>query len=67
MGMQNFIKIYQKVQKIGPISLFSEFEPRQNLDQSQMIFTNLISYIFTSLQYQYVYKIESQYSFQFKR
>ena len=28
MGMQNFIKIYQKVQEIGPVSLFSEFEPR---------------------------------------
>ena len=24
MGMQNFIKIYQKVQGIGPVSLFSE-------------------------------------------
>ena len=35
MGMQNFIKIYQKVQWIGPVSLFSEFEPRQNLDLSQ--------------------------------
>ena len=38
MGMQNFIKIYQKVQGIGQVSLFSEFEPRQNLDQSQMSF-----------------------------
>ena len=45
MGMQNFIKIYQKVQEIGPFSLFSEFEPRQNLDQSQMSFDNLIGYI----------------------
>ena len=45
MGMQNFIKIYQKVQEIGPVSLFSEFEPRQNLDQSQMSFDNLIGYI----------------------
>ena len=45
MGMQNFIKIYQKVQEIGPVSLFSEFEPQQNLDQSQMSFDNLIGYI----------------------
>ena len=27
------------------ISLFSEFEPRQNLDQSQMSFDNLMGYI----------------------
>ena len=45
MGMQTFIKIYQKIQEIGPVSLFSEFEPRQNLDQSQMSFDNLIGYI----------------------
>ena len=45
MGMHNFIKIYHKVQEIGPVSLFSEFEPRQNLDQSQMSFVNLIGYI----------------------
>ena len=45
MGMQNFIKIYQKVQGIGPVSLFSEFEPRQNLDLSQISFDNLIGYI----------------------
>ena len=44
MGMQNFIKIYQKVQGIGPVSLFSEFEPRQNLDLSQIPFDNLIGY-----------------------
>ena len=31
--MQNFIKIYQEVQEIGPVSLFLEFEPQQNLDQ----------------------------------
>ena len=47
MGMQNFIKIYQKVQEIGPVSLFSEFESRQNLDQTQMSFDNLIGYIFS--------------------
>ena len=45
MGMQNFIKIYQKVQGIGPVSLFSEFEPWQNLDLSQISFDNLIGYI----------------------
>ena len=45
MCMQNFIKIYQKVQEIGPASLFSEVEPRQNLDQPQMSFDNLIGYI----------------------
>ena len=46
MGMQNFIKIYQKVQGIGPVSLFfSEFEPRQNLDLSKISFDNLIGYI----------------------
>ena len=45
MGMQNFIKIYQKVQGIGPVSLFSEFEPRQNFDLSQISSDNLIGYI----------------------
>ena len=45
MGMQNVIKIYRKVQGIGPVSLFSEFEPRQNLDLSQLSFDNLIGYI----------------------
>ena len=45
MGLQNFIKIYQKVQGIEPVSLFSEFEPRQKLDLSQISFDNLIGYI----------------------
>ena len=45
MGMQNFIKIYHKVQGIGPVLLFSEFEPRQNLDLSQISFDSLIRYI----------------------
>ena len=45
MGMQNFIKIYQKVQGIGPVSLFSEIEPRENLDLSQISFDSLIGYI----------------------
>ena len=43
MVSQNFIKIYQRVQ--GTVSLFSEFEPRQNLDLSQIPFDNLIGYI----------------------
>ena len=45
MGMQNVIKIYQKVQGIGPVSLFSEFEPRQNRHLSQISFDNPIGYI----------------------
>ena len=45
MGMQNVIKIYQKVQRIEPVSLFSEFEPLQNLDLSQITFDNLIGCI----------------------
>ena len=45
MGMQNFIKIYQKVQGIESVSLFSEFEPRQNLDLFQISFDSLIGYI----------------------
>ena len=45
MSMQNFIKIYQKVQGIGPVQFFSEFEPRQNLDLSQISLNNLNGYI----------------------
>ena len=45
MGRQNVIKIYQKVEGIGPVLLLSEFEPRQNLDLSQISFDNLIGYI----------------------
>ena len=44
MGMLNFINIYQKVQGIGPVSLFSEFDSRQNLDLFQISFDNLIGY-----------------------
>ena len=44
MGMQNFIKIYQTVQGIVPVSLSSEFDPRQNLDLSQISFDNLNVY-----------------------
>ena len=43
MGMQNIIKIYQKVRGIGPVSRFSEFEPRQNLDL--ISFDNLILHL----------------------
>ena len=42
------IKICEKVQGIGPVSLFSEFEPRQNLDLSQISFDNLIGYILSN-------------------
>ena len=45
MGKKNFIKIYQKVQGIGTVSLSSEFEPRQNLELSQIPFDNRIGYI----------------------
>ena len=51
MGMQYFIKIYQTVQGIGPVSLFSEFEPRQNLDLSQISFDNLIGYVLSISMY----------------
>ena len=44
---------------------FSEFEPRQNLDQSRMSFDNLMGYNLSL--YQCACKISSQYSTQFKR
>ena len=62
MGMQKFIKIYQKGQGIGPVSLFSEFEPRQNLNLSQISFDDLIGYI---LLISMCMQISSQYSSQF--
>ena len=62
MGMQNFIKIYQKIQGIGPVSLFSEFEPRQNLELSKISFGNLIGYILSISMYM---QISSQYLSQF--
>ena len=40
--MQNFIKIFQMIQEIERVSLYSEFESRQILDQCQMIFDNLL-------------------------
>ena len=45
MGIETLIKIHKKVQEIGPVSLFSEFELRQNLDLSQISFENLSGYI----------------------
>ena len=45
MCIQHFIKIYEKVQEIGTGSFLSESEPRQNLDQSQMTYDNLLGYI----------------------
>ena len=54
MSTVGYSKIYQntqKVQQIGPVSLFSEFEPRQNLDQSQMSFDNLIGYFLSISMY----------------
>ena len=51
MGMQHFIKIYQKGQGRGPVSHFSEFEPRQNLDLSQISFDGLIGYILSISMY----------------
>ena len=60
MGMQNFIKIYQKVQEIGPVALFQNL----NLDKTS---TNPKCHLRISLarscQYQCGCKISSQYSF----
>ena len=47
MCMQTFIKIYEKIQEIEPGSLFPEYEPRQNLDQSQITFDSLLDYIWS--------------------
>ena len=59
-------KFYQNIPNdlIVNFSLFSEFEPRQNFDQSQMSFDNLMGYILSI--YQCVCKISSQCSTQFK-
>ena len=45
-------KFYQNIPKglIVNFHFFSEFEPRQNLDQSQMSFVNLMSYILSVYQ-----------------
>ena len=43
-----YAKVYQNIllsSRDGTIFTFSEFEPRQNLDQSQMSFDNLMGYI----------------------
>ena len=49
MCMQNCIKIFRKVQEIGPVSLFSEFELRQILDQCQLTFDNLLGVMMNSI------------------
>ena len=59
------INVYTKVYQNIPLSsrdraifTFSEFEPRQRLGQSQMIFDNLLSYILSiSLRMQNFIKI----------
>ena len=60
-------KFYQNIPNglIVNFHLFSESEPWQNLDQSQMAFDNLMGYILSICQC--VCKISSQYSTQFKR
>ena len=57
MCMQSFITIFHSVQEIGKVStddkchfaivslFFSEFEPREKLNQSQMSSDNLMGYI----------------------
>ena len=64
MGMQNFIKIYQKVQEIGPVSLFQNLELGKASPDKKCQFAISLA---TSYQYQCVCKISSQYSAQFKR
>ena len=60
-------KFYQNTPNglIVNFHFFSDFEPRQNLDQSQMSFDNLMGYILSI--YQCACKISSQYFTQFKR
>ena len=60
-------KFYQNIPNglIVNFHFFSEFEPRQNLDKSQMLFDNLMDYIWSRCQC--VCKMSSQYSTQFKR
>ena len=60
-------KFYQNIPNglIVNFHFFSESEPLQNLDQSQMSFDNHMGYILSI--YQCVCKISSQYSTQFKR
>ena len=46
MGMQNFFQNIPKGSRDrASFTFFSEFEPRQNLDESQMSFDNLIGFI----------------------
>ena len=60
-------KFYQNIPNglIVNFHFFLEFEPRQNFEQSQMAFDNLMGYILSICQC--VSKISSQYSTQFKR
>ena len=63
IGMQNFIKIYQKVQEIGPVSLFvfllllllffSEFEPLCKTSTNPKCHLTIL--LATSCQYTNVY------------
>ena len=64
MGMQNVIKIYQKVQGIGPVSLFQNLNLGKTLTYPKYHLTISLA---TSCQYQCVCKISSQYSSQFYR
>ena len=62
--LQNFITILQTVLELI-FTFLSEFEPRQNLNQSEISFDNLMGYILSINQC--VCKLLSQYSTQFKR
>ena len=61
-----YAKFYQNIPNGLRVKFhfFSEFEPRQNLDQSQMSFDYLMGYI---MSISMCCKISSQYSTQFKR
>ena len=62
MGMQNFIKIYQTVQGIGPVSLFQYLNLGKTSTYPKYHLTISLA---TSCHYQCVCKISSQYSSQF--
>ena len=64
MDMQNFIKIYQEVQMIGPVSFFQDLNFGKTSTNPKC---HLTSSLATSRQYQCVCKFSSQYSSQFKR
>ena len=50
MGMQNFIKIHQKVQGIGQVSLFSELESHWLNLVNINVYANIITIFFTVLE-----------------